>query len=413
MEKMDSIIERQPVDADWINFNALPTYEDRVNYLVRQQISLGATYVQPELYLEIDVTPHTEGEKETLNYALCEQFHMLFPERTVEYLINQFKARQEFTEPCFYEDNVKAELARLKNELITTESIRQAYYEYKAGKPRAFYKREGLHEFIGYELSKYAAFLKTTKRLKDPFPITYSSDNSLQFKDDKIYFPFDCFVLMKDLSALREKLYAEDVCASTLQKFPALIFEREGFYEHPELAKWTANIITSWVGDARDFIHKGKAVLFDSFTALCEEAALACVSVNNLNNNSLITVKDERTQYPTFKSLFKILYREHVEEFIELLKKVEPAILNDEGGYVGGTNRKGVFVVFWNALKVKAVVYDKAPRLAVAVLFSQHFQNLDISDSLFSQKNTRATNCYKEEFEAEVAMIKASIIKKH
>lgn len=110
----------------------------------------------------------------------------------------------------------------------------------------------------------------------DPYVIKYSTDNSIEFKSEKISFPFDCFHLANQITKLRETLLDRTICATDLQSYPELIFDREEFAGHYNLAGWIYNIIETWITEFEVKIHNNeKARLFTSFLNICMQKALA------------------------------------------------------------------------------------------------------------------------------------------
>ncbi len=95
----------------------------------------------------------------------------------------------------------------------------------------------------------------------DPYAITYSSNNSIQFRDNTVNFPFDCYSIANLLAQLREKVLSKTVCATDLQNYPLLIFEETKLKDHPDLAGWIYNIIYTWINELRP-LHQNKKKLF-------------------------------------------------------------------------------------------------------------------------------------------------------
>ncbi|WP_207511061.1 hypothetical protein [Longitalea luteola] len=125
------------------------------------------------------------------------------------------------------------------------------------------------------KLFKVGQLPKTT----DAFSITFSADNSIKFRDDKVFFPFSCQAVADLLCRLREKLVDRNVCSTDLQSFPQLIFEETDLKYHPELAAWVFNIIESWVMDVEVDFHLNKRKrLFDTFLEECKSKALSAKS---------------------------------------------------------------------------------------------------------------------------------------
>lgn len=124
----------------------------------------------------------------------------------------------------------------------------------------------------------------------DPYKIKYSTDNYIEFKGQKVYFPFPCYNLFKDITQLREKLLDVTVCATDLQHYPELIFDKKEFAGHYDLAGWVYNIIYTWVKDINERLYNGKkSDLFNDFLELCKEKALAWKNRTNTENEKSVT----------------------------------------------------------------------------------------------------------------------------
>ena len=109
----------------------------------------------------------------------------------------------------------------------------------------------------------------------DSYEIKYSTDNYIEFREQKVYFPFSCFELGNVITRLREKLLDKTVCAVDLQSYPELIFDRNEFSRHPDLAGWIYNIIETWITDIEVRVHDNKKTrLFTSFLQLCRDKAI-------------------------------------------------------------------------------------------------------------------------------------------
>jgi len=110
----------------------------------------------------------------------------------------------------------------------------------------------------------------------DTYAIKYSTDNYIEFKGQRVYFPFPCFDLANLIARLHEIILDKTVCAPDLQSYPQLIFDRKEFAGHPNLPGWIYNIIETWITDIEVKIHNNeKTRLFTSFLDICKQKALA------------------------------------------------------------------------------------------------------------------------------------------
>lgn len=121
---------------------------------------------------------------------------------------------------------------------------------------------------------EYESLYNNAKNKCDNFSISYSADNSIEFRNQKTFFPFPVYNLFKLVTNLRETLLKEDVCAVDLQEYPDSIFNDTELKQHPNLAGYIYNIIYTWINDIEISLHSGnKKRLFDDFLALCKEKA--------------------------------------------------------------------------------------------------------------------------------------------
>lgn len=143
-----------------------------------------------------------------------------------------------------------------------------------------------------------------SSKIKDPYPINYNFDNSIQFRDDKRFFPFSCFDVFVKITSLKDKLYDKNVCATDLQSFPIKIFKETELRNH-ELSKWVYNIIETWVTDVEVRIHQNKKTrLFDGFLKACESLVLEYIPPQQPGGEKdVIKLLIERTEINNFLSV--------------------------------------------------------------------------------------------------------------
>lgn len=151
----------------------------------------------------------------------------------------------------------------------------------------------------------------------DPYSIKWNFNNSIEFRGQKIYFPFYAYDIFCKLTKLREGLLNVNVCATDLQRFPADIFEDTNLKNYPDLSKWVNNIIETWVQSVEFAIHKGKkARLFNSFILLCNEKALAAKSLPENKSELLMPVNIIDGENDFIRSTIEEYLEDVREEFI-------------------------------------------------------------------------------------------------
>lgn len=138
---------------------------------------------------------------------------------------------------------------------------------------------------------------------EDHFSVSYSSDNSIEFRNQKKVFPFPVSDLFRLITSLRETILKEDVCAVDLQEYPDKIFKETDLKNYPDLSAYIYNIIEVWVTEIEISLHNGnKKRLFDSFLKLCEDKAITNISnetreqINNDVFNYLSTLSKEEIE---------------------------------------------------------------------------------------------------------------------
>ena len=176
---------------------------------------------------------------------------------------------------------------------------------------------------------------------KDLFSISYCSDNSIEFRNQKTVFPFPVYDLFRRITNLRETIVKEDVCAFDLQEYPDKIFKETELKNYPDLSALIYNIIESWITEIEISLHNGdKKRLFDSFLKLCEEKAITHISDKDKKNanktigfqSSFPANLDPNDDWETHKRKCEIhnqtIYREY-EDNLERAKKTMRDLVSD------------------------------------------------------------------------------------
>lgn len=108
-----------------------------------------------------------------------------------------------------------------------------------------------------------------TKKI-DPYSINYSfNNNSITFRGDELYIPFDFYKIFVKITALKGILFDENVCAVDLEAYPLEIFSETELKGHP-LAARIYNILYTWLNEQIKPWHKGKKdYLLNDFLKAC------------------------------------------------------------------------------------------------------------------------------------------------
>ncbi len=150
----------------------------------------------------------------------------------------------------------------------------------------------------------------------------------------------------------------------------------------------------------------GASLFFDRYIELeIEKQKNQNIIKNSLPNQT--ETKTDKIKAPVFKpKLFKDLLNkpELIDKCLNLLRETDKPCISDEDKYL---RNKGVFVIWFIALQDKKMfnqIFTNDFERAETLNFN--FEGLRISESLFRQKNKRATENYKKHFELEISAIK-------
>ncbi len=84
-------------------------------------------------------------------------------------------------------------------------------------------------------------------------------------------------------------------------------------------------------------------------------------------------IRGEETNTPhTLEDIFQPMYREHFMRFVEILKEVDPPLINVDGEWIGV---KGAAKVFKEALETEGVIFGRLSRNTIYTAF-EFFPNL-------------------------------------
>ncbi len=116
--------------------------------------------------------------------------------------------------------------------------------------------------------------------------------------------------------------------------------------------------------------------------------------------------KGQDTEKTFIPKRFDELFRspELINDCLKLLKEMDQPAINDENGFI---ENKGVLIVWLNTLEVKNMFnYSFKNDKERAETLKINFKGLNISASLFRQKNKRPKEMYKSHFESEISALK-------
>lgn len=229
----------------------------------------GLVENEAKIYIDIfNKEYETSGNKERLLQTEIENYEKLFFPESLP--LAGFKS------------NTDNPINGLPYSSIDISDIRDLYQKIIVKGQRNYYAN--FHNLRLEALVKFYEYLKDMNKKPDPFGISYSSKNSIKFRDEKVFFPFDCYKLFVQLGTLHEKLNDKNVCATDLQSFPQEIFSEPELKDHPEISKWIYNIIYTWICDCEEKMPTKSKRLFDEFLNLCKEKALLNVQSNTKEN---------------------------------------------------------------------------------------------------------------------------------
>ena len=253
------------------NFVATTSFENRIQELYQQFIDKVIKKELPLKYYchDIEKTQIVQALRRIDNEHKILQ-KSVFDEKTDKYKEAEIRANNVI-EPTASSENFESEVL----EHLKQDNDNIFLFLDKVDKPK-IELWDTLKSNFDSLISKAILHKKTTSRKVDPYAITYSTDNYIEFRGQRVYFPFPCLDLANLIARLREIILDETVCSTDLQSYPEVIFDRKEFAGHPDLAGWIYNIIETWITDIEVKIHNNeKSRLFTSFLEICRQKALA------------------------------------------------------------------------------------------------------------------------------------------
>lgn len=119
----------------------------------------------------------------------------------------------------------------------------------------------------------------------------------------------------------------------------------------------------------------------------------------HLKNKSRQSTKVEQSL--TFEDMFK--FPELIQDCIDVLKQVEPPILNDDEKYIG--KLKSSFCVWIDILLRKGLIKTYSDRSIYSKLISEKFTPFSIDESMFGKYHKRANYLYQLEFDTLLSQV--------
>lgn len=128
--------------------------------------------------------------------------------------------------------------------------------------------------------------------------------------------------------------------------------------------------------------------------------------LKNLFLNEIEIPKEK--EYDNFKTLKELfVYPETYDKCIDILKKVDPPILNTENKFIG--KEKGAFVVWVDVLKKNNLIKQLSNDNLYAQLISNTFQPFSISSEMFRKPTVRANERYETDFNNLLSQVYQSV----
>jgi hypothetical protein len=192
----------------------------------------------------------------------------------------------------------------------------------------------------------------------------------------------EIFYWLKIFKAFEEtgKLYLFD------EDFPSDYFGTMGFYiENPDEIETTFDMITEI--SLNEFINQCNRLL-----------------KYDIKNISSIEKTNIEAQPTSFDELF--YETEHIENFIDILKDVEPSLIDTDCNFIGKS--KGAICVWIDELQVQGFVKRYSDRKIFAELITQKIKRFSIDESMFGKRHKTAENKYRQDFKTLISKIKLS-----
>lgn len=114
--------------------------------------------------------------------------------------------------------------------------------------------------------------------------------------------------------------------------------------------------------------------------------------------------KPEQETPKTFEELF--YNNELVKPCIDILKEVEPPLIDMEHNYIG--KLKGIICVWIDELQRQGIVKHYSDRKIFALLISQKIKRFSIDESMFGKYHKKAEENYRTDIKTKVSKIKLS-----
>lgn len=171
--------------------------------------------------------------------------------------------------------------------------------------------------------------------------------------------------------------------------FDQIAFMQSAIQEHNELVHRTKDRSSATQEGSQSAVHSlAHSHMIKYLDELRSKALLGSRSSEQKTQGST------PSEYQTFEDLFVNQSSEHIAECIQVLREVEPAIINLGDELLA---EKGAMVVYIEALRNRSLIHRASDKIYTRLL-SERF-NFTMNASLFRKVNSRAVKKYREEID--------------
>ncbi len=129
--------------------------------------------------------------------------------------------------------------------------------------------------------------------------------------------------------------------------------------------------------------------------------------LSDLSSFSLTEATDTKTKKETPKAFVELFYDANfVLPCIEILKEIEPPLIDTECNYIGGL--KGAFCVWIDEMQKQGIMKHYSDRKIFASLLPQIIKRFSIDESMFGKHHSKADNQYRFDIKTKLSQAKLS-----
>jgi hypothetical protein len=129
--------------------------------------------------------------------------------------------------------------------------------------------------------------------------------------------------------------------------------------------------------------------------------------LNDLSSFSLPKPTDSKTKKEAPKAFDELFYDANfVLPCIEILKEVEPPLIDTECNYIGKS--KGAFCVWIDEMQKQGIIKHYSDRKIFALLLPQIIKRFSIDESMFGKPQNKAENQYRFDIKTKLSQVKLS-----